>query len=383
MKRIFLFFAFFTTLLLVKAQNFNATAFNAGNWKGEVLFAENANGDITYSDIIQLNGDMDQLRTTVKNYLAEQKAKHDLTLDYELDTDKKIIAKITYPINKEYWAVELWGSPIVSGERDASRITFKCTVSFLNNKFKYTLSDFWTDNRRVFGEAKDNGPTNVIYKQRVGSFQKEYNTYAQSHNAERRSVKEELYDLKANIDYEERQYASSYEAVMNFINGLRQVKVFDANGDFEDDTTVDAGNDSIIARDKIDWSLIHGNLLAKGNPVYVSCERLEPCEQAGAFELIKQISVDDFWRLVTNPSQAYFVLTYHMTTEGRDHAWLEISSCDGKTTCAKMPGNSCGTSESLSENKESARTLYLNVIYPMIQKIGKGKTDKVIALFER
>ena len=65
----------------------------------------------------------------------DQKAAHNIKVNIEVDNSKKIVAKIIYPVNKSYWAVELFGSPVVSGIRDASRVTFKCMVEFLNNKY--------------------------------------------------------------------------------------------------------------------------------------------------------------------------------------------------------------------------------------------------------
>ena len=41
----------------------------------------------------------------------------------------------------------------------------------LSNQYRYTLNDFWTDNMRISVEAKDNGPTNFMYQQRLNSLQ--------------------------------------------------------------------------------------------------------------------------------------------------------------------------------------------------------------------
>lgn len=73
---------------------------------------------------------------------------------------------------------------------------------------------------------------------------------------------------------------------------------------------------------------------------------------------MKQISIDEFWRLVTTREQAHFVLEYHMSTDGRDHAWLEIRSRDNSTICTSMSGNYRGTSEAIGENRDVARKLY-------------------------
>lgn len=381
MKKTLLLIITLLASLSISSQNYNATAFNINGEKLPLLFSENDKGDIVYSDVVNIEGDFTQIRQAVKDYIEEQKGLHELEIKYEVDNSKRIVAKIVCPINKQYWAVEIWGSPVVSGLRDASRITFKCAVDFLNNKFKYTLSDFWTDNRRISGEAKDNGPTNIIYQQRVNSLQKEYDDYASSHNSSKRSVKEKIYDLKSAVDYEKYQYVDSYNAVMNFIKGLREVQLFNANGDFVDQFTSQSSDDE--KGQSLDLTNFHGNLLGKGNSVYVPSEGLEPYEKGGVQELIKQISVDEFWKIVNSPRLAHFIIEYHMSTEGRDHAWLVLKSADGKTICSKISGNHTGSSESLEDNHESARTLYMSVIYPLIQKLDNNKTDKIIKLFDR
>ena len=285
----------------------------------------------------------------------DQKATHDISVNIEVDNSKKIVAKIVYPINKLYWVVELFGSPVISGVRDASRVTFKCMVEFLNNKYRYTLNDFWTDNIRISGEAKDNGPTNIIYQQRLNSLQKEYKDYAGKHDIRKRSVKEKLYDYKAAIDFEENQYTCIYESVMGFLGGLKNLKPFDFNGSFDQNIEIINKKNVPI---RLDLSNFHGNLLAKGNSVFVNMEGASPAELSGARELVKQISIDEFWRLVTTREQAHFVLEYHMSTDGRDHAWLEVRSRDNSTICTSMSGNYAGTSEAIGENRDVARKLY-------------------------
>ena len=84
-------------------------------------------------------------------------------------------------------------------------------------------------------------------------------------------------------------------------------------------------------------------------------EGLTPAELSGARELMNQVLIDDFWKLVATRDQAHFVLEYYMSTAGRDHAWLEIRLRDNSIICKNMSGNYRGTSESIGENRDVAR----------------------------
>lgn len=366
------------------AQNYNATAFNINGDKLTLLFDEDKNGNIEYSDTIYIDGTAAEIRQTIKDYLCEQESIHKLKISYELDSSRKLTVQISYPINKNYWAVEFFGSPIFSGLRDASRISFTCSIEFINNKFRYILNNFWTYNRRIAGEAKDNGPTNVIYQQRINSIVKEFELYKAQHDISQRDVKEKIYDYETAIKYETKQYACSYTAVLDFIEGLRNIRVFNENDDLispQSQNNICEEQDSTISSESIDLSQFKGNLLAKGNNVYINTEGIEPCEIAGANELIKQITIDNFWMIVPSKNQAHFILEYHMSTDGRDHAWLEIHSPDNRINCHYIQEKSIKTSESLSENREVARKLYLKTIFPLYNKILKGKQDYIIDRF--
>ena len=122
------------------AQNYNAIAFNINGDKLTLLFDEDKNGNIEYSDTIYIDGTAAEIRQTIKDYLCEQESIHKLKISYELDSSRKLTVQISYPINKNYWAVEFFGSPIFSGLRDASRISFTCSIEFINNKFRYILT---------------------------------------------------------------------------------------------------------------------------------------------------------------------------------------------------------------------------------------------------
>ena len=379
-----------TTLLLVapvllhaQTAHLEATTSNTKNIKLDVLFEENESGQIVYTDVVHLDGKDTDLKQLVKDYIDEEKGRRECEINYIVDTSRKIVAEITMPIGKQYFALEFWGSPIAAWNRDASRIKFTCTVDFLNNKYRYKLDNFWTENRRVRGEAKDNGETNVIYKQRVSCMQREYDEYAMTHYVTQRTVKEKLYDLQAAINNEKILYQASYKAVMDFIDGMRNLKKVDADGDFDTETPTEAKKVETAVPSEI--QNYHGNLLAKGNKVYVLDTGLEPYEQSGAMEIVKQITIDEAWEVVSNPAMAHFIIEYHVSTEGRDHAWVEIWSNDRQTVYKDFYGSRKGSSESISENREVARSIYLSGIQSILKKVEAGtlSEDAKLRSFDR
>lgn len=365
------------------AQNYNATAFNTNGREVKYLFPKDSEGNIKYSEVVNIKGTTAQIMEAVKTYIAEQKGSHDLDVKEEVASPRKYVATIVYPINKQYWSVEIWGSSVVSGLKDASRITFKCTVDVLDGKYRYILDNFWTDNRRIVGEAKDNGETNTIYAQRLNSLTKERESFVASHPKMSRKDKEALFDIDSNIEYEQYQYQCSYDAITDFIEGLKNLSIGDSITDFDQLDNLQKQQTSAEKVQPLDISGYHGNLMAKGNNVYVVTEGLEPYEQAGASELIKQIKVDGNWTVVPNRKLAHFVLEYKVNLEGRDHAYVTISDRDGKTTCTNLPGLREGSSESLEDNHEVARKIYLNALMKIPSLIEQGKTPKQLSVFER
>ena len=78
-------------------------------------------------------------------------------------------------------------------------------------KYRYTLTNFMTDRWRITGEGKDNGPSNMIHWQRVNSLKKLLNKAISKKNSPYNQM----------IEAEEASYKAEYEAVMNFIDGLK------------------------------------------------------------------------------------------------------------------------------------------------------------------
>ena len=119
-------------------------------------------------------------------------------------------------------------------------------------------------------------------------------------------------------------------------------------------------------------SQFKGFLLAKGNNVYVYSEDGH-LGAAGASELKRLLKADGFWNVVEDINQAHFVLKYYVNLEGRDKAHIIAMTPKGDS---KLELGSTGSSESVSENREVARNLYLAHLMPLYKKIETKKYPK-------
>ena len=99
----------------------------------------------------------------------------------------------------------------------AATVSFNLVIDIRNGKYRYTLSNFETDRWRIPGEGRDKGQSNVIHWQRVNSLRKELAS----------AKKKDQDEIRGMIKKEEISYRKEYEAVMNFIDGLKSFAVID------------------------------------------------------------------------------------------------------------------------------------------------------------
>ena len=265
------------------------------------------------------------------------------------------------------------GNPVFTAMKDASEISFTCMIEVVDGKFKYTLNDFITKRNTLKGEAKNDGLPNLVHWQRVNSLKKERVTYLSKHNSGKRSTREGLYDYDSQIEFEENLYVAEHKIVLEFINGLKSFSL-DKRALFGSDVAAEYAEGSTPVK-YLDLSSFHGNLMAKGNNVFVSGNALY--EMAGAGELVKQIRVDSLWSVVSHPEEAHFIIEYHVSTVGSDKAYLVVRSRDGSTSYTS-PKRS--TSESFEDNRSSASSLY-DSLFSKVKRLWSGKGDKDLEKF--
>lgn len=340
-------------------------------------------GDILISDIVNLEETKSEdIKNAIHAYIESYILNNGISKKQSLDENQTLTYKLEYPIGKQEVQFEIWGSPAFSFTRDASKITFMVKIQVREGKFKYSLSDFWTSRRMIHGEGKNNGPSNRIHWQRVNSLTKERDAYAKKHNPNSRSTQEELYDYNAQIQYEHNQYQMEYNAVMDFITGLKSIKFAsnNANNDFDDfDEDIKPVKKQKPRIEPLDISNYKGNLLSLSNSVcIIPSNSSRNGEWAGVNELKKQITIDKAWNIVSYPEEAHFIIEYVLETEGRDKAYIKIMSRD-RSIC--HISRSSGAGESVSDNKETAKSLYKSVLVPIENLLEKGKTNQVIMKF--
>lgn len=387
------------------AQNLLHYAVSTNGEKGECLFPEDESGNVVFSSVIDVPCSADSIMLIADDYISAQNVSDRCVVKNISKSSRTSTYSIQLNIGRQLWGIEYFGSPLFAFRRDASRVKFKCIIEARNGKYKYSLVDFETNRNTIRGEAKNDGQPNVIHWQRVNSLTKEKNAYASKNDPQKRKVKETLFDFNSQIAYEACLYQAEYDATKRFEDGLKNLNWSDDFMDYKPTIsesekalntktqgrnfsfslfgdgffTQSLGIENNVPNTKSNYSNYKGFLLEKNNNVYVTSDN-HPYEQAGAQELIKQIIIDGFWNVVEDVSQAHFVLKYYVNLEGRDKAHLLLTMPNGDIQ--KELGYA-SASESANENREVARSLYLDKIMPLFKSIEKGKYPKQLSVFIR
>ena len=406
MKRIL-----FTVLLLslflgTSSQNILHYAQTANGEKGKSLFPEGDDGKVFFSEIISFPHAADSIIMAVDNFMMKMNIKDGYKIESVPSSPLMKAYNVQLEVGKQNWGIEYLGSPLFVLQRDASHVKFKCVIEAKQGRYKYSMFDFETNRNTIQGEAKNDGDPNILHWQRVNSLAKERDQYKATHDELKRQTKEKIYDYNTQISYETSLYFAEYASFKRLIDGLAHLNFFD--DDFEDVRKIyndEAPNANDLIAQGTDFSILgnvffthssmrpalvdtlmivdpsnyKGFLLDKGNNVYVTSGEPD-YEIAGAQELIKQINIDGFWIPVNHLNQAHFVIEYHVNLEGRDKGYIKIHDPLNKLVCSNTWPKS--SSESVSENREVARGIYLNALLPLQSKIEKGEIPTYLEMFK-
>lgn len=393
--------------LLALSQNRLFKATNSNGEMGTCLFPE-VDGKIIMSDVVNLKTSYtiseDLIAQTIDDYILGLQINKDIEVSPIIKRSSRRLAyKIEIGIGTQTWGLELWGTPLFSAEKNASTISFDCLIEVRDNKYRYTLDNFYTERNTLRGEARNDGESNVIHWQRVNSLNKEKENYLESHNRNKRETEETEFDYNSQIFYEEALYAKEYDVTQQFINGLKSLS-FD--NDFGDNYNIDTrtlnlspyatnalslqnvnagiiGSFNVDVNDRNNQAISNNHkenpdlnfLMGIGANVYITPGNPDlDYEMAGAQEIIKQILIDNIWNVVSDKSQADFIIKYFVNLEGRDRAYIYLSNRDGSVTYTDFSGNSKHSSESAGENREVARDIYLSSLYKIAKKLKQGDT---------
>lgn len=198
-----------TTLFALTAfgQQISFTAFDTNGPKGECLFEENENGEIVYTGVVETPFSADTVLGLAREYLYLIEKKYKANVSDRFEGVTKVACDVELPVGIRYVDVP-WAGLI---EKPAATVKFNLVIDIRPGKYRYTLTNFWTDRWRIKGEGKDNGPSNMIHWQRVNSLNKLY----------KRALNKEVSIYGPMIEAEEESYKAEYAAVMNFIEGLK------------------------------------------------------------------------------------------------------------------------------------------------------------------
>lgn len=366
---------------LSHCQNLLNVAFNDDSIKVDVLFPEK-DGDIFYQSIVivpsinaaSINDIGKRVDTYVKGLSMDQRIKVTTIVQSEIRKSYKV----SIEIGDMLYGLDFMGAPIYYQRKNLSEISFDCSIDIADSTLRYTLNNFYTKRRMLKGEAKSEGQSNTIHWQRVNSLIKERDEFLKAQKKVDRKCNESVYDYNLQIANETLLYCREYDIIQQFIGGFHQI--FQKQNGFYIDYKIDMDRLLPDLSGNIhQWLCPHNDLinnqsqtkqnkeskpflLQQGNNVYVRSGK-QFYELAGKSELIKQIIIDGFWNVVSDISAADFVVDYNVDLKGKDKAFITISSPDGAVTYEKFDGSVKGTSESISENREVARLIYMKTLF--------------------
>lgn len=181
---------------------------------GPVLFNQEEDGSINYSDIIETTFKADSLFGLALECIHAQELKG-TKISNLFEGITKITCSVEIPVgNKTRSIGEGWAWAVVSFDKAASFVKFNLKIDIRDNKYRYTLNNFTTDRWRIPGKGVEEGPSNLLHWQRVNSLTKQL---------ERERNADEKKKLQDMIKEEEEAYQMEYKSVMSFIEDLKNL----------------------------------------------------------------------------------------------------------------------------------------------------------------
>ena len=215
MRRFILFLHFGLLSFVAIAQNLNWRAFDTNGPVGECLFPQNDNGEIVYTGVVECDLSADSIFGLTKEFIYDISKRYKADCKVELEGITKMAYKVKLPIGKSYISVGIWSTDnIGTWERAYSEISFDLVIDIRRGKYRYTLNNFFTQRRRIPGEGKNDGPSNLIHWQRMNSLTKE---------TPQKGTKRDEY-LKM-IENEKIIYQAEYDAIQLVIEGIKNITV--------------------------------------------------------------------------------------------------------------------------------------------------------------
>ena len=204
MRKVFILWVLSLFTISAKSQYMKDVSFDTNGPVGECLFPEK------YQAVINTDVSADTIMGLAKEFLYSISKKYKANTYNEMEGITKVACDLELKVGKKHFILE--GPPIpstITWDKAPSTISFSLLIEIRNKKYRYTLSNFFTDRYRIPGEGKDKGPSNLIHWQRVNSLTKEM---------PRKGSKREEYENL--ISFEKEMYQAEYNAVQDVIKGL-------------------------------------------------------------------------------------------------------------------------------------------------------------------
>lgn len=233
---------FYTTELSAQykwiAVNADHIAYDANGPIGDCLFPMDDEGKITLQEIVKTEISKDSTTLFVTEFLKNKDNEDGVSVSTPVSSsvNSNITCDVEMNVGKELFEVPYAGMM----ERHVSQISFKVLVEVKEGRFRYTLTDFYTNRRTIHGAAKSEGPSNLIHWQRVNSLTKERDEYEEDniddkYSKKQRKVQDFNDNMKAfddQIAKEIRSYEGEFDAVQSFISGLENCCVMKVEEDW-------------------------------------------------------------------------------------------------------------------------------------------------------
>lgn len=348
------------------AQNLMHYATNPNGEMPIVLFPENS-GIVQYEYSIDTNVSSDDIldyaEETINNLSAKSNYKFEI-----LNSGRR---SLSYKVEMIYGSQPLTLYPVWVFNRSATKVKFQCNIYARDGKYKFSLTNFETNRNTIHGNAKNDGDPNIIHWQRVNSLLSERKEEIGSSDINSRKARQIAYDYNCQIAFECHLYAQEWNLLQKLIDSLNNV----CNNGSDAEELITLSNPVFFNFDvnEMGDADLYGNLVERFTTndtpynshinssnlplIYVSSSN-ESHELAGRNEIIKNIVVDKIGYITFDKSKADFSINYMVDTSGKDKAIVEIYGKNGNLIGLKKKGSS----ESDSENREVAESLYNSFI---------------------
>lgn len=355
------------------------------------LFPEKM-GEVFFEKVVEIPNNLtsEALINHIDTYIGEYARINGADVKRLSKNGNKLNYSFEIKLDEQPTGMEIWETPLLTNDRDVSRISFHLVAEISGKNVRYRLFNFETKRAPIPGDTPKAGQPNEMHWKRVNAIASQRDRFAHTNNMDKSDNQRRVYDYNLQILSETAQYISEYNLVQLLFNGLDNIKV-DELGFGEDYNPHTNGlkhpyiTYSLLNRYDITPSMVAkaeqvlesdsdektSFRLERGNKVFVTSGARRH-EQMGAKELVRYLAGDGFWTIVDSKEDADFMITYRVNLSGRDKAFLVISTPNGKYHVTDFWGSEASAGEDYDDIVDATEELYEDGIENLQNKIMKG-----------